>query len=334
MAECLPSVINRKKNMNNRNLLNRFVSIGLSLFCMTMAQAQNNVIKMLVAFPPGGPVDFVARTIAEPLGKELNTQILIENKPGGNGAIAAEYMINAPADGKVLWFTSAGAVAINPGLYEKLPYNSLKDFAPVSLVVNNVEVLVVNPSNPANNGVEFVALSKQKELTMASSGTGSVPHLAMEQLADSTKGKLLHVPYKGAAPAITDVLGGHVDGFFGDIPGLISYIKSGKLKAIGIASNKRSPALPEVKTFVEMGVPGVDSNNWYAMFAKAGTSKAEIERINAAIKKVLAQEEIKNRLLQSGADPVGSTAEELATILKSDLNKWTKLIKDKTITPE
>ena len=259
---------------------------------------------------------------------------MIDNKPGGNGAIAAEYMINAPADGKVLWFTSAGAVAINPGLYEKLSYNPLKDLAPVSLVVNNVEVLVVNPNNPANQGGEFVALSKQREVTMASSGTGSVPHLAMEQLADSTKGKLLHVPYKGAAPAITDVLGGHVDGFFGDIPGLIGYIKSGKLKPIGIASNKRSPALPDVKTFTEMGVPGVDSNNWYALFAKAGTSKAEIDRINMAMKKVLAQEDVKNRLLQSGTDPVGSSVDELANILKNDIAKWTKLIKAKNIKPE
>ena len=296
--------------------------------------AQTNTIKMLVAFPPGGPVDFVARTIAEPLGKELGAQILIDNKPGGNGAIAAEYMINAPADGKVLWFTSAGAVAINPGLYEKLSYNPLKDLAPVSLVVNNVEVLVVNPNNPASQGAEFVALSKQREVTMASSGTGSVPHLAMEQLADSTKGKLLHVPYKGAAPAITDVLGGHVDGFFGDIPGLIGYIKSGKLKPIGIAANKRSPALPDVKTFTEMGVPGVDSNNWYALFAKAGTSKTEIDRINTAMKKVLAQDDVKNRLLQSGTDPVGSSVDELANILKNDIAKWTKLIKAKNIKPE
>ncbi len=320
--------------MNNKNRLIQVMMIIFSTLGICSAQAQNNIVKMLVAFPPGGPVDFVARTIAEPLGKELNVQILIENKPGGNGAIAAEYMINAPADGKVLWFTSAGAVAINPGLYEKLPYNPLKDLAPVSLVVNNVEVLVVNPASPASNGAEFVALSKQKELTMASSGTGSVPHLAMEQLADSTKGKLLHVPYKGAAPAITDVLGGHVDGFFGDIPGLISYIKSGKLKAIGIAADKRTPTLPEVKTFIEMGIPGVDSNNWYAMFAKAGTPKVDIDRINAAIKKVLAQEDVKNRLTQSGADPVGSSAEELGAILKSDINKWTKLIKAKNIKPE
>ena len=310
------------------------ICVVLGFLATSLSMAQTNTIKMLVAFPPGGPVDFVARTIAEPLGKELGAQILIDNKPGGNGAIAAEYMINAPADGKVLWFTSAGAVAINPGLYEKLSYNPLKDLAPVSLVVNNVEVLVVNPNNPASQGAEFVALSKQREVTMASSGTGSVPHLAMEQLADSTKGKLLHVPYKGAAPAITDVLGGHVDGFFGDIPGLIGYIKSGKLKPIGIAANKRSPALPDVKTFTEMGVPGVDSNNWYALFAKVGTSKTEIDRINTAMKKVLAQDDVKNRLLQSGTDPVGSSVDELANILKNDIAKWTKLIKAKNIKPE
>ena len=310
------------------------ICVVLGFLATSLSMAQSNTIKMLVAFPPGGPVDFVARTIAEPLGKELGAQILIDNKPGGNGAIAAEYMINAPADGKVLWFTSAGAVAINPGLYEKLSYNPLKDLAPVSLVVNNVEVLVVNPNNPASQGAEFVALSKQREVTMASSGTGSVPHLAMEQLADSTKGKLLHVPYKGAAPAITDVLGGHVDGFFGDIPGLIGYIKSGKLKPIGIAANKRSPALPDVKTFTEMGVPGVDSNNWYALFAKVGTSKTEIDRINTAMKKVLAQDDVKNRLLQSGTDPVGSSVDELANILKNDIAKWTKLIKAKNIKPE
>ena len=310
------------------------ICVVLGFLATSLSMAQSNTIKMLVAFPPGGPVDFVARTIAEPLGKELGAQILIDNTPGGTGAIAAEYMINAPADGKVLWFTSAGAVAINPGLYEKLSYNPLKDLAPVSLVVNNVEVLVVNPNNPANQGGEFVALSKQREVTMASSGTGSVPHLAMEQLADSTKGKLLHVPYKGAAPAITDVLGGHVDGFFGDIPGLIGYIKSGKLKPIGIAANKRSPALPDVKTFTEMGVPGVDSNNWYALFAKVGTSKTEIDRINTAMKKVLAQDDVKNRLLQSGTDPVGSSVDELANILKNDIAKWTKLIKAKNIKPE
>jgi len=298
------------------------------------AHAQGNIIKMIVAFPPGGPVDSMARSLLEPLGKELNAQIVIENKPGGNGAIAAEYLAANPADGKMIWFTSAGAVAINPGLYEKISYNPLKDLAPVSLVANNVEVLVVNPANPANNAVEFIALAKKGNLTMGSSGTGSVPHLALEQLNDSANLKILHVPYKGAAPAITDVMAGHVDGFFGDIPGLISYINSSKLKPIGLAAEKRNVAIPDVKTFNEMGIKGVDTNNWYAAFVKAGTSKADIDRLSAAFNKIVKQEPLNSKLTQAGSEPVGSTPEELGNTLKKDIAKWTKLIKSKKITAE
>jgi tripartite-type tricarboxylate transporter receptor subunit TctC len=303
-------------------------------FAFTVAHAQSNIIKMIVAFPPGGPVDSMARSLVEPLGKELNAQIVIENKPGGNGAIAAEYLAANPADGKTIWFTSAGAVAINPGLYEKLPYNPVKDIAPVSLVANNVEVLVVNPSSSANNAAEFIVLGKKTDLTMGSSGTGSVPHLALEQLNDSANVKILHVPYKGAAPAITDVMAGHVDGFFGDIPGLIGYIKSGKLKPIGLAADKRNSAIPDVKTFNEMGVKGVDTNNWYAVFVKAGTPKTDIDRLSAAIKKVVKSEPLNSKLTQTGSEPVGSTPEELGAILRKDIAKWTQLIKSKKITPE
>ena len=314
------------------------VQWGIGLVCLlgaAVAFAQSgNIIKMVVTFPPGGPVDSMARSLVEPLSKELNAQIIIENKPGGNGAIGAEYIASNPADGKTIWFTSAGAVAINPGLYEKLAYNPQKDLAPVSLVANNVEVLVVNPSSPANNAAEFIALAKKNDLTMGSSGTGSVPHLALEQLDSAANVKILHVPYKGAAPAITDVMAGHIDGFFGDIPGLIGYIKSGKLKPIGLAADKRNSAIPDVKTFNEMGIKGVDTNNWYAVFVKAGTPKAEIDRLYAAIKKVVKQEPLNSKLTQSGSEPVGSTPEELGAILKKDTAKWSELIKAKKITPE
>ena len=306
------------------------------LCCLSFAaaQAQSNVIKMIVAFPPGGPVDSMARSLVEPLGRDLNAQIVIENKPGGNGVIAAEYLAANPADGKTIWFTSAGAVAINPGLYEKLAYNPVKDLAAVSLVANNVEVLVINPASPANNAAEFITLAKKSDLTMGSSGTGSVPHLALEQLNDSANVKILHVPYKGAAPAITDVMAGHVDGFFGDIPGLIGYIKSGKLKPIGLAADKRNSAIPDVKTFNEMGIKGVDTNNWYAVFVKAGTSKADIDRLSAAIKRVVKQDPLNSKLTQAGSEPVGSTPEELSATLKKDIAKWTQLIKAKKILPE
>ena len=306
------------------------------LCCLSIAaaQAHSNVIKMIVAFPPGGPVDSMARSLVEPLGRDLNAQIVIENKPGGNGVIAAEYLAANPADGKTIWFTSAGAVAINPGLYEKLAYNPVKDLAAVSLVANNVEVLVINPASPANNAAEFITLAKKSDLTMGSSGTGSVPHLALEQLNDSANVKILHVPYKGAAPAITDVMAGHVDGFFGDILGLIGYIKSGKLKPIGLAADKRNSAIPDVKTFNEMGIKGVDTNNWYAVFVKAGTSKADIDRLSAAIKRVVKQDPLNSKLTQAGSEPVGSTPEELSATLKKDIAKWTQLIKAKKILPE
>ena len=311
-------------------------ALALSSSLTQPARAQAKVTRILVAFPPGGPVDFVARTIGEQLGKELGTQVIIENKAGANGAIAAEFLKNATPDGHTIWLSSVGAVAINPPLYEKLPYDPVRDLAPISLVVNNVELLVVGTANPANTGAEFVANAKLRAggATMASSGTGSVPHLAMELLADATKANLVHVPYKGAAPAITDVIAGHVDGFFGDIPGLVGFIKAGKLKPIGIASPKRHPLLPEVKTFQEMGIPGVDSDNWYALFTSKATPAGEVERLNQAVKRTLANDAVRSKLLASGAEPASSSTAELATLLKNDTAKWGTVIRDKKIKPE
>ena len=276
----------------------------------------------------------MARTISEQLGKELGQTVVVENKPGANGAIAADALMKAPADGQTLWLTSVGAVAINPALYPNLPYDPVRDLAPVSLVVNNVELLVVHPNAPANSPQEFIQWSKQKNVTMASSGTGSVPHLAMELLADATKTDLTHVPYKGAAPAITDVIAGHVDGFFGDIPGLMSHIRSGKLKAVGIASTRRHPLFPDIKTFQEIGVGGVDSDNWYALFTHKGVPSADLERINQAVRRTLTNETVRTKLITSGAEPAGSTPSDLALILKNDLTKWGRVIREKKVKPD
>ncbi len=298
---------------------------------------QAKVTRIIVAFPPGGPVDFVARTLGEQLGKELGHQVIIENKAGANGAIAAEYVARSAPDAQTLWLTSVGAVAINPALYDKLSYDPQRDLTPVSGVVNNVEVLVVGANAPYNTGAEFVSASRQnpaKPLTMASSGTGSVPHLAMELLNDAARINLMHIPYKGAAPAITDVIAGHVNGFFGDIPGLISHIKSGRLKAIGLAATKRHPLLPEVRTFEEMGVPGVDSDNWYALFAAKGTPAAEIDRVNQAVRRTLGNEAVRAKLQASGAEVAPSTPAALAALLKNDTAKWTRVVKAKNIQPD
>ena len=312
------------------------LSFGLVAACASPAAfAQAKPLRIIVSFSPGGPVDFVARALGEQLGRELGQSVVIENKAGANGAIGAAEVMRSPPDGSTLWITSVGAAAINPALYDKLPYDMQRDFAPVSLVVNNVELLVVNPKNPASTAAEFVAASKKGEpVSMASSGIGSIPHLAVEQLADATGAKLIHVPYKGAAPAITDVLGGQVSGFFGDIPGLIGYVRSGKLKPLGIASTKRHPALPEVKTLAEQGIPGVDTNNWYALFAPAKTPAATIERLNQAVRKALATPALHDRLLNTGAEPAPSSPQELAALVRQDTDKWTKLVRAKNITAE
>jgi tripartite-type tricarboxylate transporter receptor subunit TctC len=302
----------------------------------TGADAQERVMRLVVAFPPGGPVDLVARVIADPLGKELNQRVIVENKPGANGAVAAQSVAQSAADGNTLWLTSVGAAAINPVLYDKLPYDMQRDFAAVSLVVDNDELLVVNPADSAKDAAEFVERARKstQPVAIASSGVGSIPHLAMEQLADATKANLLHVPYKGAAPAITDVIGGQVAAFFGDVPGLIGHVKSCRLKPIGIAAAKRHPLLPDVRTLAEQGLPGVDTNNWYAVFVPAKTPAPVIGALNEAIRRILAAPGVSEKLLASGTTPSASSAQELSALLKRDTEKWGRLIRAKRITPQ
>jgi len=309
--------------------------VGAGLTTLALAQG-GAPLRIVVSFPPGGPVDFVARALAEQLGKELQTTVVVDNKAGANGAIGAGEVMRATPDGGTLWITSVGAVAVNPALYEKLSYDMKRDFVPVSLVVNNVELLVIHPGNPAGDAAAFVAAAKRNKdmATLASSGIGSIPHLALEQLNDATGAKFTHIPYKGAAPAITDVMGGQVAGFFGDIPGLIGFVKSGKLKPIGIASTKRHPALPDVRTLDEQGIAGVDSNNWYALFAPAKTPPQVVENLNQAVRRALAAPALRDKLLASGAEPAPSTPQELSTLLKNDGDKWARLIREKGIKAE
>jgi len=305
-------------------------------FCgvTTCSLAQTASVRLIVAFPPGGPNDFVARNISETLGKELGQTVIVENKPGANGIIAAEYVIKSPPDGTVFWFSSTGAVAINPSLYPKLPYDPQKDLAPVSLVARNDEMLVVNPKHPATGPKDFIENAMKTRTTMANTGMGSVPHLAASLLAASTKVNFVDVPYKGAAPAVTDVIAGHVDAFFGDVPGLISNIRAGKLKPIAMAAETRHPLFPDVQTFKEIGIEGVDSDNWYAMFTTKDTPADIINRVNAAVKRTIETESVKQRLLAAGTLPASSTPQELAALLKKDSEKWARLIREKNIQPD
>jgi tripartite-type tricarboxylate transporter receptor subunit TctC len=320
-------------------VLRRFRTIlvaGLAVIAGGAFSQGGAPVKIVIAFPPGGPVDFVARILAQGLGEDLGQSVIVENRPGANGAISAQAVAKSAPDGTTLWFTSAGAAVMNPALYDSLPYDMQRDFTPVSLVVNNVEVLVVNPANPATSVTELVAQSKQSPnpMPIASSGIGSMPHLAMELLADSSGAKLMHVPYKGAAPAISDVMGGQVSGFFGDIPGLIGFIRGGRLKPLGIAAPSRHPLLPDVRTLDEQGIHGVDSNNWYALFAPVKTPPARVEQLNVAVRRVLISESYRKRLLESGAEPMPSSPEQLAALVKADTAKWGRIIRDKKIKGE
>jgi len=297
------------------------------------AQAANKPVRIIVAFAAGGPVDAMARTIAEPLGRSLGRTVIVENKPGASGAIGANEVLKSEADGSTVWLTSVGAAAINPALYPKLSYNMQKDFVPISLVANNNEVFVANVNHVAKDAVEFIALAKAKKepIPIGSSGKGSIPHLALLQLEQSTGADLLHVPYNGMAPALNDLLGGQVSGFFADVPAVMAQIKGGRLKALGMASSKRHPLLPDVKTFEEQGFKSVDTNNWYGLFASAKTSPDLIKALNKAVQQAVADPVANAKMTQSGAEPKSSTPEELGAMLKADTDKWAQLIKARNI---
>jgi len=308
-------------------------ALATSLGGVTWAQSNSRPVRLIVAFAPGGPVDFVARTLAETLSRELGRPVLVDNKPGANGAIGAMETLKGEPDGSTVWITSVGAAAINPALYDKLPYDMVRDFTPVSLVVNNVEVLVTSAQNPATDVVDFVqrARAANAPVPMASSGMGSIPHLALLQMQEATKLDLLHVPFNGMAPALTNLLGGQVAGVFADVPAVMGQIKAGRLKALGMASRMRHPGLPEVKTFEEMGFPAVDTNNWYAFFVSSKTPRPIVDALNAATRRALADPAVASRLLQSGAEPRATTSEEMAALLRADTNKWAGLIKARNI---
>lgn len=294
------------------------------------------ITKLVVAFPPGGPADALARAMAKQLEQELKQTIIIDNRPGGNGTIAASMVAKAPADGSVLFLTSAGAIVINPGLYPKLQYDPVKDLAPVSLVVNTPQVLVVPPNAPYDTADEFVKRARQNPNppSLASSGIGSMPHMTIELLKSATKVNFLHVAYKGAAPAITDTIGGQVDSFIGDASGLLGLINSNRLKPIGVAASKRLTFLPNVPTLGELGINHVEASNWYGVMVPAGTTPALIEKLNAAIRQTLATPSVRKSLEQMGLEPAVNTPAEFARVIRADAEKWARLIKERNIQPE
>ena len=313
--------------------------IGTLMLCALMSGAQSQTfpskpIRIVVGFPPGGPADYTARLLADKLPALMGVNVIVENRVGANATIGADHVAKSPPDGHTLFLTTCGAMAISPHVGAKLPYDPLRDFTPIAHVVNAYSTITVHPSLPARNVKEFVALARARkgEITMASTGIGSIPHLAQELLKASAKIDLVHVPYKGAGPVLTDAVGGQISSLILDVTPLLPYIKAGKLRAIGIAGAKRVPLLPEVATLEEQGFKNVEAPNWYAIFAPAKTPRAIVDRLNDAVRKAIAMADVRERLISTGADPVLSTPEQLADLLNLDYAKWGKLIREKNIT--
>ncbi len=290
-------------------------------------------VRLVVAFPAGGPTDFVARLLADRLKGILGQSVLVENKSGANAAIGADYVAKAEPDGYTLFFTTISAVVMNPHLRADLPYDPVRDFAPVTRLVLTTEVLVVNAKSPIKSAKELVDLAKEKNggLPMASTGVGSLPHLALELFQQSTETKVVHVPYRGAAPAVTDILGGQVTGAFLDLPVVMPQIIGGNLRALGTASAKRDAVLPDLPTLDEQGYRDVYADNWYALFAPARTPPAVIAKLNSAFKTALTDPEVARKLLAAGAVPAPTSPEELGDILKAELDRWGKIIRARNI---
>ena len=321
--------------MKRRNFLGALAA-SMLMTAPVMAQTSQAPARIVVSFSAGGPVDMVARIVAEQLGKELDRPVIVDNKPGASGFIGAQDVLRAPADGNTIWISSVGTAAINPSLFETIPYNTQKDFRPVSLIANNVEVFVINADLPARNAAEFVEQSSKQETppAIASSGVGGIPHLAMLQLKQSTGVDFLHVPYRGMAQAITDVVGGQVSGVFADVAAVLPQIQSGRLRAVGIAAAQRHPALPDVPTFEEQGIAAVDSNNWYGLFVSAKTPDSVVADLNAAVRKTMENDAVQDRLVRAGTQPQASTQAQLKQVLDADTEKWGALIKANNIKPE
>ena len=286
-------------------------------------------LRIVVGFPAGGPIDIVARMMAPKLSEALGQQVVVDNRAGANSIIGADLVAKSPPDGYSMILISSAA-AINATLYPKLPYDTLRDLAPVTLVTSTPELFVVHPSVPAKSMKDMIALAKARpgQINVASTGSGGMPHLALELLKTTARIDLTHVPYKGAAPAVADVLGGQVSGLIADLPVLQPHVVGGKLRALAIASPKRSPLLPDVLTMTEQGLAVVEAVNWYGIVVAAKTPSEVIAKLRDGIVKTLNDPDLRDKLVGRGADPIPSTSEHFAVFLKDEVAKWGRIAKE------
>jgi len=288
-----------------------------------------HAIKLVVPFPAGGTTDILARDVAKRLTETLGQSVVVDNRPGAGGNIGADLVAKSAPDGYTLLMGTVGTHAINPSLYAKMPYDHVKDFAPVVLVAGVPNVLVVNPSLPVNSVADLIKLAKAKPGTInfASSGNGTSIHLSGELFKTMTGVDMTHVPYKGSAPALADLIGGQVQVMFDNLPSSLPQIKGGKLRAIAVTSTKRAPALPDVPTVAESGLPGFEASSWFGILAPAGTPAPIIARINGEVNKWLQSPEGKQQLATQGAEAAGGPPEQFSAHIRTETDKWAKVVK-------
>jgi tripartite-type tricarboxylate transporter receptor subunit TctC len=291
-------------------------------------------IRMIVGFAPGGGTDLTARPVAQKLAELLGQQVIVENRPGAAGNVATEQVAKSAPDGYTMLMGTIAALAINPSLYGNLRFDPETDLAPVIQVVDATNVLALHPSVPASSVKELIALAREKSLLAGSSGIGATGHLAIELFNLMAGVKLVHVPYKGGGPAMSDLVGGQVNLIFATTASSIPHLKSGRIKGIAVTTAKRSALLPDLPTISESGLAGFDANNWYGLVVPAKTPRAIIDQLNAEVTKILAMPDVKTILFNQGLDPAPGTPEQFGAYIKSERAKWAKVIKESGAKPE
>ena len=292
-------------------------------------------VHIVVTFTPGGAPDILARVLADKLGQQWGQSVIVDNKPGAGGNIGADAVAKAPGDGHTLVVGTVGTHAINGALYKKMPYDMVRDFTPIGLLATTPNVLVVNNEVPARTLKEFIDLGKrQGNMAFASSGSGTSIHVSGELFKSMTGIDMKHVPYKGRASAIPDLLGGRVTMMFDNLPSSLPLVREGKLRALGVTSPKRSPAAPDIPTLSEAGLPGFEAVSWFALFAAPGTPKPVADKLSTQVAEVLKQPDVAKKLSDLGLEPVGSTPDELARYQQTEIAKWAKVVKESGATVE
>lgn len=320
--------------------MDRFVigvaaALGLAAASVTAQDYPTRPVRLVVPYAPGGPVDIVGRLTAQKLSEALAQQVVVENRAGAGGNIAVELVARATPDGHTLLMGANGTNAINPSLYKKLPVDPEKDLAPISMVASSAMILVVHPSLPVASVKQLIALARAKPgaITYASSGSGSTAHLSSELFKSMARIDLLHVPYKGAGPALTDLVAGHVQTMITAISSTLPYVKAGRLKALGVSSEKRLPILPEIPAVAEQ-LPGYEVITWYGVFAPAGTPRPVIDKLNQALVRVLATPDAQGKLAALGADARTNAPEQFAESVRKERAKWARIIQESGARPE